>query len=77
MFGEVPVAFIVRRHGAEVTSEDLMTHVEKELSDFKVPRRYFLESDLPQGNTGKVDRKALRQRCEPGGESVTRCARNL
>lgn len=63
IFGEVPVAFIVRRHGSEVTPEDLIAYAEGILSDFKVPRRYVFEAELPQGKTGKVDKAALKKRC--------------
>lgn len=64
IFGEVPVAFVVRRHGYEVTQEDLIAHVEDLLSDFKVPRTVFFETEFPQGKTGKTDKRALRERVE-------------
>lgn len=64
IFGEVPVAVVVRRHGSEVTQEELISHVEGLLSDFKVPRTIFFETDLPQGKTGKTDKKALKERVE-------------
>jgi long-chain acyl-CoA synthetase len=63
IFGEVPVAFIVQRHGATVTEEELMAFAEASLSEFKVPRRYFFEAELPQGKTGKVDKASLKKRC--------------
>lgn len=63
IFGEVPVAFVVRRHGASITEEDLIAHAEAVLSDFKVPRRYYFETELPHGKTGKIDKAALKQRC--------------
>lgn len=61
-FGEVPVAFIVRRSGASVTVDELIAHAETELADFKVPRRMSFASELPLGKTGKVDKSALKQR---------------
>jgi long-chain acyl-CoA synthetase len=64
VFGEVPVAFIVARHGAAVTERDLIGHAEAALSDFKVPRRFFFVSELPQGKTGKVDKVELKRRCQ-------------
>ncbi|WP_437405490.1 class I adenylate-forming enzyme family protein [Sinorhizobium meliloti] len=64
IFGEVPVAVVVRRHGSEVTQEELISHVEGLLSDFKVPRTIFFETELPQGKTGKTDKKALKERVE-------------
>jgi len=63
IFGEVPVAFVVRRHGSEVNADELERHIASALSDFKVPRRYMFEDALPQGKTGKVDKTLLRKRC--------------
>lgn len=62
IFGEVPVAFVVRRHGSSVSEEELISHAEISLSDFKVPRRYFFETELPQGKTGKIDKASLKKR---------------
>ncbi|MEI2806191.1 class I adenylate-forming enzyme family protein [Albidovulum sp.] len=62
IFGEVPVAFVVLRPGAEVTTENLEEHAARTLSDFKVPRRYLFETALPLGKTGKVDKAALARR---------------
>jgi long-chain acyl-CoA synthetase len=61
IFGEVPVAFIVRRHGFVVSEADLIQHAEKLLSDFKVPRRFVFATHLPQGKTGKVDKAQLKR----------------
>jgi len=62
IFGEVPIAFVVVRHGASVTQEDLIAYAEKTLSDFKVPRTIHFETELPLGLTGKFDKKALKAR---------------
>lgn len=60
IFGEVPVAFVIRRHGAGVTPEALIAHAERDLADFKVPRTYYFLESFPMGKTGKVDKAALR-----------------
>ncbi|WP_259671173.1 MULTISPECIES: class I adenylate-forming enzyme family protein [unclassified Rhizobium] len=65
IFGEIPVAIVVRRHGSKVTQDELIAHVEATLSDFKVPRTIFFEPVLPQGKTGKTDKKLLKERFEP------------
>jgi long-chain acyl-CoA synthetase len=62
IFGEIPVAFVVIRHGAVVTEEGLIAHAEKTLSDFKVPRTIHFEAELPLGMTGKFDKRALKAR---------------
>lgn len=59
IFGEVPVAFVVPRAGAKPTPETLIAHAESALADFKVPRTLRMLAELPLGQTGKVDKKAL------------------
>lgn len=59
VFGERPVAFVVCRPGATVSAEDLMSHAEARLSEFKVPRTINFLEQMPLGKTGKVDRLAL------------------
>lgn len=60
IFGEVPIAFVVLRHGLGASQDDLIAYAEKTLSDFKVPRTILFETELPLGLTGKFDKKALR-----------------
>jgi long-chain acyl-CoA synthetase len=61
-YGEVPVAFVIRRGGAEVTSEALAELCRKELAEFKVPAVFRFVQDFPLGVTGKVDKNALKAR---------------
>jgi long-chain acyl-CoA synthetase len=59
-YGEVPVAFVVKRRESQVLAEELATFARASLADFKVPRSYIFRSALPLGITGKVDKAALR-----------------
>ena len=61
-YGEVPVAFVIRRSGADVTSEALVDLCRKELAEFKVPAMFRFVPDFPLGVTGKVDKNALKAR---------------
>jgi len=60
IFGEVPVAFAVKRGGVMVTADDLIAMGERELASFKVPRTITFIEELPRGKTGKVDRNELK-----------------
>ncbi len=60
IFGEVPVAYIVRRAGADVATAALIAHAETALADFKVPRQITFIGEMPLGKTGKIDKAALR-----------------
>lgn len=66
IFGEVPAAYVVKRRGAEVTSEELVAHARLELADFKVPKHFAFAAELPLGKTGKVDKNALKARWKDG-----------
>lgn len=58
-WGEVGKAFVVR---ADDTSEDeLIDYCRQHLAHFKVPRYVVFVESLPKTETGKLDRKALKQ----------------
>jgi acyl-CoA synthetase (AMP-forming)/AMP-acid ligase II len=59
-WGEVPVAFVVLRPGADVTADELVAHCRGQLARFKVPQDVrFLEA-LPRNPSGKVLKRELR-----------------
>jgi acyl-CoA synthetase (AMP-forming)/AMP-acid ligase II len=43
-----------------VTADALIAHAEKELANYKVPRQLVFVHALPLGQTGKVDKNALK-----------------
>lgn len=59
--GEVPVAFVVARDGADVTQRDLQDRVLAELPRSYVPARVIVLAALPEIGIGKIDRAALRR----------------
>jgi acyl-CoA synthetase (AMP-forming)/AMP-acid ligase II len=61
VFGEVPVAFVVLREGAQPTVKDLAAHVAGILAPFKRPARIDLVPDIPKNPVGKIDKPALRR----------------
>jgi fatty-acyl-CoA synthase len=58
---EVPVAYVIRRAGCVVESENLKAHVQAQLARFKVPRDIVFVDDLPRTALGKVQHFMLRQ----------------
>ena len=59
-WGEVVCAFIERKSGSEVTSEELEAHCRQHLPGFKVPKDIrFVE--LPKTATGKIQKFELRK----------------
>lgn len=57
--GQMPVAFIVARPGAEPSHEDLKAFALANGPAYQYPRRIKVMDDLPWAGTNKVDRKAL------------------
>ncbi len=60
-WGEVPVAFIVRRAEGSAP-EDLEGWCRRSLAGFKIPARFVAIDALPRNAMGKVERTVLRQR---------------
>ncbi|MGI5267681.1 FadD3 family acyl-CoA ligase [Nonomuraea sp. CA-218870] len=58
--GEVARAYVVRRHGAEATGEEIIAWVRERLANFKVPRTVEFVDELPRNASGKVLRRDLR-----------------
>lgn len=60
-YGEVPVAFVVLRKGAELSEDALLQHCRTSLAKFKVPDYIRFRESLPLGKTGKIDKLVLKQ----------------
>ncbi|WP_236041723.1 FadD3 family acyl-CoA ligase [Streptomyces sp. Y2F8-2] len=64
--GEVGKAYVVRRPGAVVTSDDLIAWSRREMANYKVPREVEFVESLPRNASGKVVKGELRGRTRPG-----------
>ena len=58
---EVPVAFVVRRVGSELSAEALLAHLQAHLARFKLPHEIRFVPDLPRNALGKVQHFRLRE----------------
>lgn len=58
--GEVVRAFVVLKPGAVVTAEELITHCQTGLAEFKVPRAIEIRENLPKTAVGKILLRVLR-----------------
>jgi fatty-acyl-CoA synthase len=59
-WGEVPKAFVVKRPGAEVTSEAIIQFCRERIARFKCPHDVAF-GDLPKTATGKIQKYVLRE----------------
>jgi acyl-CoA synthetase (AMP-forming)/AMP-acid ligase II len=61
-WGEVPVAFVALRPGQTATAEALIASCDGKLAKFKIPREVRFIDALPRNPSGKVLKRALRDR---------------
>ncbi|UFR03916.1 FadD3 family acyl-CoA ligase [Streptomyces sp. Go40/10] len=61
--GEVAKAYVVRRPGSSLTSDDLIAWSRREMANYKVPRSVEFVPGLPRNASGKVLKRELRARC--------------
>jgi fatty-acyl-CoA synthase len=62
VWGEIPVAFVVRKAGQAVSEAELREFLAPRLAKFKCPREYrFVDEPLPKGGTGKILKRELRE----------------
>ncbi|KAL8152489.1 hypothetical protein V2J09_010249 [Rumex salicifolius] len=64
--GEVPVAFIVKSNGTQITEDDIKQYISKQVVFYKrINKIYFVDS-IPKLPSGKILRKELRARLVNG-----------
>ncbi len=61
-FGEAVVAVLVPKPGAALDGAALITALKDCIANFKVPKRVFIEPELPRNAMGKVQKNLLRER---------------
>jgi len=64
-WGERPVAFVVRKAGAETTEDGIRRHVQDfvergAISKYAVPDRVYFVDAIPKTSVGKLDKKVIR-----------------
>ena len=62
-WGEVPLAYVELKPGAEVSALDLIAHCRSLLAGYKVPKEIRFEP-IPKTSTGKIQKFALRERAK-------------
>ena len=59
-FGEVGVAVVIAKAGAQVQADEVIANLKSRLANFKIPKRCFVVSELPRNTMGKVQKNLLR-----------------
>ncbi len=61
-FGEGVIAVVVPRAGATLDGTTLIAALKDRIAGFKVPKRVFVDTELPRNAMGKVQKNLLRER---------------
>lgn len=61
-WGEVGKAYIVVKQGKHLNAEQVLAFCEGKLARYKIPKFIEFVESLPKSDTGKIDRKALRNK---------------
>ncbi|KAH6835391.1 4-coumarate:CoA ligase 2 [Perilla frutescens var. hirtella] len=60
--GEVPIAFVVRANGANISELEIKKYIAQQVVSYKRIKRVFFTDKIPKGPSGKTLRKNLRPR---------------
>lgn len=60
-WGQTPKAIIMLQKGEQIAREEIEKHVEKSLGSFKKPGKIEFVESLPRSETGKIDKKKVRE----------------
>jgi acyl-CoA synthetase (AMP-forming)/AMP-acid ligase II len=67
-WGEAVKAVIVRRPGAKTDEKEIIEFVKKRLARFKAPKTIDFVSEIPKTGSGKLYKKALKDKYWRGKE---------
>lgn len=62
LFSEVGHVFVKLAPGGDASEEALRAFAKGRLANYKVPKRFYVETELPMLPNGKVDKRALTER---------------
>ncbi len=60
-FGEAVVAVVIAKPGVTLDAQALIAAMKNRIAAFKVPKRVFIEPELPRNQMGKVQKNLLRE----------------
>jgi acyl-CoA synthetase (AMP-forming)/AMP-acid ligase II len=64
--GELPVAFVELKQGANATREEIMDHTNSQVAHYKKIRDVIFMDSIPVSGAGKVVKKELREKLKRG-----------
>ncbi|CAN6450173.1 unnamed protein product [Victoria cruziana] len=67
--GEIPVAFVTKSKGSDVTEDDIKKFIAQQVVFYKKLHKVFFVEAIPKAPSGKILRRELRARLSQGGQS--------
>lgn len=64
--GEIPVAFVVRSNGSNISEDEIKQYISKQVIFYKRIGRVFFSNSIPKAPSGKILRKVLREKIASG-----------
>lgn len=65
-WGQIPIAFVVRRPGSYVNQEEVVSYCQQKLANYKIPKKIIFVEQLPRNAAKKLLRRILREQFEKG-----------
>jgi 3-isopropylmalate dehydratase small subunit len=69
IYGDLPVACVVRQKGTEFSGEDLLSYASSHLADYAIPDRVLFFDALPRRTSGTVRKGYLQERARIRGQA--------
>ena len=60
--GEIPKAFVVRKAGHDLGTDDVVAFVKRRLANYKIPGGVAFVDAIPKTPSGKILRRVLKER---------------
>lgn len=60
LWGQVPVAFVVRKQSKSITEEDIQDHLHSVLAPYKIPKKIYFVESLPKNASNKIMRHKIK-----------------
>ena len=60
--GEIPKAFVVRKAGHDLGTDDVVAFVKRRLANYKIPGEVAFVDAIPKTPSGKILRRVLKER---------------
>ncbi|KAI3929065.1 hypothetical protein MKW92_016885 [Papaver armeniacum] len=64
--GEVPVAFVIRSNGSQITEQEIKKYISDQVVFYKRIHKVFFPESIPKAPSGKILRKDLRAKLAAG-----------